>query len=212
MSDPPSPAPDRPDFEEEVWRAEVPLVRCGHRGYAGNEPFASPALGRFSPIVGADGARLPVLYAASSVRGALSETVFHDVLPGGTLDVTRLRDRQLSRLRAMRPLRLASLTSLGLKRLGLRRQQLIDSSPAAYPLTAAWAHAAHDDERGFDGLAWVSRMDDTARAVMLFGDRVTSADLVLDGPADDLDRGDGFDEVLAIAETLRVVVLGLPFT
>lgn len=60
---------------------------------------------RFSPIQRRDGTTIPVLYGASTLAGAIMETVFHDVPTppvGYILDIDRLRDQNLvvSRVRS----------------------------------------------------------------------------------------------------------------
>ena len=67
------------------------------------------------------------------------------------------------------PIRLAMLAGLGLRRLGVRRRDLIASGPGSYGLTAAWALALNGCLAAPSGLPWTSRQDDTASALLLFG-------------------------------------------
>ena len=80
---------------------------------------------RFSPLRRPDGAIIPVLDGASTLAGAIMETVFHDVPtpPGGyILDIEDLREQDLvvSRVRPKRRLQAVDLSTKGLKRLGLQ--------------------------------------------------------------------------------------------
>lgn len=157
---------------------------------------------------------VPILYAAATEQGALSETVFHDVPSGGGLiDRTRLRGRRLFKMSPVRDLALASFTGHGLRRLGVTRSDMVECGPKHYPETVVWAEAVHrDPARAWDGITWMSRQDDTSRAVVLFGDRVSHDDLHL--TADDtssLDAGRTFDKIARIAADLNIAITGLPF-
>jgi hypothetical protein len=87
---------------------------------------------RFSPIRRPDGITIPVLYGASTLAGAMMETVLHDVPTppdGYILDIESLREQNLvvSRIRPKRRLPTVDLSTKGLKRLGLQRTDLIDT-------------------------------------------------------------------------------------
>lgn len=119
------------------------------------------------------------MYAAGDDDGALSETVFHDVPvrgPGKQIIETALADRLLSTVTASRDLRLADLRDDGLSRLQVSRAELIESDPRSYRETALYSQAVHAHPTRFDGMVWVSRQRATSLAVLLFGDRLTSAD------------------------------------
>ncbi|HET7326208.1 MAG TPA: hypothetical protein VFJ14_02885, partial [Nocardioidaceae bacterium] len=76
-------------------------------------------------------------------------------------------------------LRLVDLTSEGLRRLDVSRARLIESDARCNAETAAWAQALHAHREHVDGLTWVYRQDDTSRALVLFGDRVEVAELLV---------------------------------
>lgn len=165
------------------WEAHRPLRRCFPSRWGPLSFFPGGAGGaRFSSFVPAgESEPLPVLYTASSDDGALSETVLRDVPVRGLKRIFRsaTRDRALVELLCTRRLRLADCTSVGLRRLGVSRSELIESDRRAYPVTALWARAIHADPERFDGIVWVSRQHDTSLAVMLFGDRVRADELDL---------------------------------
>ena len=54
---------------------------------------------------------------------------------------------------------------------------LIDTPKSTYSQTVTWAQAIHVTHSDADGLAWTSRQCDPAICIVLFGDRVTEADL-----------------------------------
>lgn len=135
---------------------------------------------RFSPITNKNGHPIPTIYAGSSMDCALMETVFHDVphSPGfNSFDEQKLANHVHSKLKLKRTVSLIDLSSLALRRLGLKRNQLIDTEKDVYPATRAWACAVHRICEYAQGLFWVSRQDDTARAMMLFGDRLSKQTL-----------------------------------
>ena len=72
-------------------------------------------------------------------------------------------------------LRLANLTTDGLRRLKVPKAELIASAPIDYPNTARWAEAIHHQHPDVDGLYWMSRQRDRDHALMLFGDRAGGA-------------------------------------
>jgi hypothetical protein len=75
-----------------------------------------------------------------------------------------------------------------------------------YPQTRIWARAAHT--AGYDGIGWMSRRDNSARAYMLFGDRVQESDLeVVPGSGLVFASGDGFNWLVNTCAPLKVDVL-----
>ena len=218
--------PDPPDVAQlraldpltTTWAAGTPIHRCYDVAWASaRSPSAGDAArrGRFHPFtpVGST-ADLPVLYGASDADGALSETVFHDLpvrASGKHVPKARLNHRLLVVLEPTRSLLLADLTSHGLSRLSVSRNELIESGPRSYPGTALWARALHAALPQVDGLTWVSRQHDTSRCVVLFADRVAVTDLEL--PEDDiplpLGMGRGLDLVAGAANRAGITIIGL---
>lgn len=130
---------------------------------------------RFSPIRDAKGDLIPTLYAAASFDTAVMESAFHDVshAPGFKHYEKRKLEGQLhSEVQVKRELKLADLSSVPLRKLGVQRKQLIDTEMDQYPTTRRWAEAIHAQHPDIQGLSWISRQDDSARAVKLFGDRM----------------------------------------
>lgn len=166
---------------------------------------------RFSPIKDADENPIPTLYAGVTKDCALMETVFHDVpfTPGfKTVDKTKILDQVYSELEVITELELLDLASVALRKLGISRTQLIDSEKEQYPYTRKWAEALYSQSPQAQGLSWISRQDDTARSVMLFGDRVAVGSLRSNGETLSLiDDPDTRDDVLDLATRLGVLIV-----
>lgn len=166
---------------------------------------------RFSPVRSAADVSIPTLYGGTSFDCAAMETVFHDVpfAPGlKTFDRAKLANQVYSLVTPKRDLALADLSSTALRSLGLRRGDLIDTEKDRYPGTRQWAEAIHAQCPSIEGLCWVSRQDDRARAVVLFGDRIPVRDLALASVTrsvlTDLDL---FSDLLALADLIGVDVV-----
>ena len=176
------PEPPALDPLASVWTAGRPLFRVHHHGFGPGAFNPGGGRGRFHPFSDANGVLVPTLYAADTVDGALSETVFRSVPvqgPARRVAAARLAPLRLSVLAPERDLLLAALHGHGLRRLGVTRRGLIDTEASHYRRTAAWAAALHAAPVAFDGLEWVSRQHDVSRAVVLFGDRVAAGELAL---------------------------------
>lgn len=164
---------------------------------------------RFSPIRSAAKKPIPTLYAASTLEGALMETVFHDVpTPPADyiLDIERLPELGL-RVSIIRPkgeLHVIDLSTKGLQRLGLQRTQLVDTPVTAYPAARRWAEWLHDAERGAQGLLWTSRKDDAAKAMMLFGDRVQEKEFVVELDREPVHESPYLEQLLTLAEHIGI--------
>ena len=144
-----------------------------HPGVDGAGLLCKPT--RFAPIRDRLGAVVPYLYGGETLDCAIFETVFHDVpidAAAKFVDLAAFARRGHGELVPDRDLRLIDLTTDGLHRLRLPKQELIDSPSRDYPSTARWAEALHHQFPDLDGLLWMSRQRDQDRALLLFGDRV----------------------------------------
>ncbi|HBO0859739.1 RES family NAD+ phosphorylase [Pseudomonas aeruginosa] len=194
-----------------VSRAQV-LHRVHSDAYAGGQ--FNPGLkgnARFSPIRNAHGDSIPTIYAAGTFDAALMESVFHDVPHAAgfkQFDKRKLEGQVHSRIEATQDLKLADLTNKPLRKLGPTRKQLIDTEKNQYPQTRAWAEAIHAGHPDIQGLYWISRQDDSAHAVMLFGDRVPDGALQQVGDSRSLLQDEqAYGEVLGVAEVIGVVIV-----
>ena len=153
---------------------------------------------------------MPALYAATTVAGALSESVFHDVPyrgRGKRILAGRLAGLALSTLIVVEPIRLALVAGLGLRRLGMRRRDLVEGGPGSYVQTAGWALALHGCPAAPAGLLWTSRQDDTANALVLFGGRVSGGGLLVASDPLPLDTGPGLALVDDAATLAAITVV-----
>jgi hypothetical protein len=133
---------------------------------------------RFAPIRDASGKVVPYLYGGSTLDCAIFETVFHEVpidAQATFVDLADFAQRGHGELTPSRDLKLVDLTSDGLRRLKVSKEELITSPAREYVATARWAEALHRQFREVDGLVWMSRQRDRDRALVLFGDRARSA-------------------------------------
>jgi hypothetical protein len=194
----------------ETWQAGVPWLRCHHVELGASEFNPGLGGGRFHPFAGRDGRVVPSLYGASTLDGALSETIFHAVPlrgPARAIRRSSLRPMVVSTLVARRDLRLAQLHGHGLRRFGVSRRDLIDCEADQYVTTRRWARALHGSAAHVDGLVWISRLHDTARSLMLFGDRVMRRDLMVSEAPQPLYFPPGFDDVQRAAEEADITII-----
>lgn len=166
---------------------------------------------RFSPIQDDQGQPVPTLYCGTTMACALMETVFHDVPHTAgfkSFDKGKLAGHVHSTVEVVKLLQLVDLASVPLRKLGVTRKQLIDSEKEQYPATRRWAEAIHRQCPQAHGLSWVSRQDDSARAVALFGDRIPQGALrAKSAPSSLLQDGNAYDAVLELAERIGVDIV-----
>jgi hypothetical protein len=197
---------------EDIWPAGRPIIRCHNIALGATEFNNSNDSRRFRPVTN-KGAIVPTLYGADLVKGALSESVFHDVPirgKGRRIQRKALVPMMRSTTIPERDLRLVKLHSDGLKRLGVTHAELIETSARQYPRTVAWGQALYD-LGDFDGLVWRSRQFNDSYAVMLWGDRVKRRkDIDVDdaNPPLSLYLGAGFDQVQQLADDCLITVVG----
>jgi hypothetical protein len=163
------------------WKKDEPIHRVHLDLYKGNQFNPGKGNARFSPIKDAKGNSIPTLYGGNTFDCAAMESVFHDVpfAPGTKIyDKHKLDGQNYSVLASTADLSLADLSSKALRRLGIKRNELIDTEKDRYPDTRLWAEAIHTQYPDVQGLSWVSRQDDQSRAIVLFGDRIDPALLV----------------------------------
>ncbi|MEH0109012.1 RES family NAD+ phosphorylase [Tersicoccus sp. MR15.9] len=176
------PAPPDP-FEPriDVLTAGSRLIRVFSTGADRTAATFNPGFGAPTRFAFFGDPPVPVLYAGGTEEAAVAETVLHDIpVDGGDVYPEDYRDLAAAALVTGRDLRLAAFHGLGLRRLNVTAGQLTDTSSAHYPDTVAWARAAHayrDDDGSLDGICWTSRQCNSAKAYVLFGDRVGSDDL-----------------------------------
>jgi RES domain len=177
--------------------AGTELLRVYDRrwGPLGFNPTASSA--RFRPITDADRTIVPSAYLASDEETAIAESVLRGVSALARGGIRRriyafeVDPLDMCRLRLERPVRVARLHGLGLTRLGLRREDVIDCDEAEYPYTAEWAQAIWGARSRPHGIAWTSRQNDSGRAYVLWEGRVKRGTLTDPYAAVRFDRDPG---------------------
>lgn len=166
---------------------------------------------RFSPLQDDQGQPIPTLYGGTTMDCALMETVFHDVPHTAgfkSFDKEKLVGQVHSIVEVAQPLQVVDLTSVSLHKLGITRKQLIDTEKDQYPATRKWAEALRRQCQDAQGLSWVSRQDDSARAVVLFGDRIPGGALKPQGASRSLvNDGNAYDAVLDLADRIGVAII-----
>jgi hypothetical protein len=193
------------------WGAGATMHRVHETIYTVDQFNPSPkGNARFSPIHDPSGSVIPTLYAATTPRGALMESVFRDVpYRAGFKNVAlkRLEGRVCSTLLFQKDFQLLDLSKVALRGIGIQPRQLIDTTKEHYPVTRGWAeqlYAAHPHVQGF---LWSSRQDDRALAVVLFGSQVQASDILdrkLSRPL--IKNGVPEDFVLQLATDLKVLL------
>ncbi len=175
VPDPPVPL----NLAVEVWPAGTEIVRVHSLARPPSAFNAAPGLARFRPVTGTAGAVVATLYGGEAVEAAFAETVFHDLVPGArrSLPFARIEQRAVSWFELTRDLRLAQLHGFGLLRAGVKASELTDTPPRTYARTAPWGQAIYEHPERVDGIAWMSRQFNSQRALLLWGDRVSEADV-----------------------------------
>ena len=166
---------------------------------------------RFSPLRVSDGAVVPTMYAGTTLAVALMETVLHDVPSPSAGFILPLKPatetRRVAQLKFRENVHLADFTSLGLRKLGLRRQDVIDCDKRAYPSIrklAEWAYANRPD---LQGIAWTSRQDDRAQAVVLFEPRLPPELLLAASSEQRFDEGPHLATLVDLVDRLGASLL-----
>ena len=116
-------------------------------------------------------------YLATDYECAVHETIFHDVpidQPHKTVGIDNVKPLAHSLVKLKRDISLVPLFAPDL----VARADLMDTTAAAYKVTAQWALAIHQSRPDADGLIWTSKRCDPQQALLLFGDRVSESDLI----------------------------------
>ena len=187
------------------------LIHRVHHFQFGGAQF-NPGYGdaRFSPIQDADSKPIPTMYAGTTFECAVMETIFHDVPYTSDLKTyqkSKLKNQVYSQLTVLKKLTLVDLSTVALRKLGLQRNQIIDTESVTYPRTRAWSEAIYQQCPSAQGLSWVSRQDDRARAFVFFESRLPTSPFVPDPPK--LLTGDipTYDALLDLADLIGLNII-----
>lgn len=156
---------------------------------------------RFAPIKDYAGKCVPSLYAGSTLRATIHETIFHDIPAEAdikTVPLQKVEQRSHAELKMVRKLKLVELRNVNLNAWKITRRDLIASNPTLYEVTAKWAEKIHHQFLDADGLVWTSNQCDPDDAYLFFGDRVTACDFSVaclrEGATDESFRKDVVEE------------------
>jgi hypothetical protein len=153
---------------------------------------------------------VPVLYAAETEEAAVAETLLRNIpVAGGLLAYGDYKSKVMAAFTSRREIRLASFLGSGLRTLRVEARQLTDTPGESYPQTRKWAEAAHG--AGYEGIAWMSRRNNSDRAYMFFGDRLTSGDFeVVPGSGRIFALGPGQDWLIDLCSPMHIDVMPAP--
>jgi hypothetical protein len=158
-----------------TWAAGKPIYRIHSAHFTATHFNPGQGSARFSPMRNG----VPTLYGGASTAVAVMETVFHD-LPvdsaGIPFDLGRLEGKVHSVVKPVVDLNLADLNPKTLRKMGVKRAELLDSPAEQYVFTQEYSVAIYHAYPDVHGLQWSSRQHGDL-ALMLFGDRVTSEQL-----------------------------------
>lgn len=153
-----------------VWPAGKPIYRIHSAEFTAVQFNPGKGSARFSPMSNA----VPTLYGGVSTGVAVMETIFHDLPPnsvGAPYDLGKLEKLVYSVVRTGEDLALVDLNPRTLRKMGVTRADLLDSTADQYVFTQEYSVAIHQAHPGAQGLQWSSKQHGDI-ALMLFGDRV----------------------------------------
>ena len=142
----PSASPTVPSkIKPTAWGSGQTMYRVQEAIYAVDQFNPSPkGNARFSPILDPSGNVIPTLFAATTPRGALMESVFRDI-PYRTgfkhVDAKRLKGKLCSTLLFQTDFQLLDLSKVALRGLGIPPRQLIDHYKGTLPSDARTGRA-----------------------------------------------------------------------
>lgn len=153
---------------------------------------------------------VPALYTAGTEEAAVAETLLRNIpVAGGLLAYGEYKTKVMAGVTSRREIRLASFLGTGLRALRIEAHQLTDTPGESYPQTRKWADAAH--RAGFEGIAWMSKRNNSDRAYMFFGDRVTANDFdVVPGSGRIFAAGSDQDWLIDLCSPMHVDVMPAP--
>ncbi|MRT04156.1 RES family NAD+ phosphorylase [Ewingella americana] len=158
------------DVNFTTWPAGRPFHRIHSKKFRATEFNLGKGNARFSPMSNG----IATLYGAESCAVAVMETFFHD-LPtssqGAPFDLANLDGLVHSIIKAKTDLYLADLNPRTLRKMGVSRADLLDSSADHYIFTREYSLAIHRQYPDAHGLMWSSKQHG-GTAMMLFGDRI----------------------------------------
>ncbi|MBS9430262.1 RES domain-containing protein [Photorhabdus luminescens] len=157
-----------------IWKAGKPIYRLHHEAFSAIQFNPGYGSGRFNPIKATG-----TLYGAENFSTVALETLFHDVgspSEGLPFDCGSLNQKVYSVIEPVTDLVLVELNARTLRRWGVTKSQVINSTADKYPFTQRLAAKIHNQHLEAQGLQWSSKQGD-GMAIMLFEDRVNKNSL-----------------------------------
>jgi hypothetical protein len=99
------------------------------------------------------------------------------------------------------------LTTVGLRRLGLARCDVVDSDQVDYPITRQLSAWLYENKPDAQGICWISRQNDEGRAMVLFEPRLRSVKLAVDTEDEIFTDWPHLDVLLTLAERMGASVI-----
>ncbi|WP_053115789.1 RES family NAD+ phosphorylase [Winslowiella iniecta] len=189
-----------------TWSVGKPIYRIHSVHYKAIQFNPGKGDARFSPMSNG----VPTLYGGANTGVAVMETLFHD-LPadsaGEPFDLSKLEGMVHSVMKPAINLNLADLNPRTLRKMGVKRHQLLDSPADQYVFTREYSVAIYQAYPDAHGLQWSSKQHgDTA--LMLFGDRVRPEHLEVEIESEILLESETVIEVIeSEADQLGIVLI-----
>jgi len=180
------------DIALELVELEVASLYRISKHDSGEPYFGRSAGNRFDDHSLPASGRFGTSYMATSLCGALAETVLHDLMPQAghfIVPPDELESKYLVRFEGA-SLRLAKLTGIALKRI-VGSSEI--STVLPYDLPQSWAIALHAHPAKVDGILYMSRQLNDDKAVVVFDRAKRKFNTAVYTP---LPGAPGFDEVI----------------
>lgn len=150
------------------------------------------------------------LYGGASISVAVMETIFHD-LPSSSVgtpyDLSKLEGLSHSAVKPCQDLHLVNLDPKTLRKMGVKRADILDSSADQYVFTREYSVAIHQAYPAAQGMQSSSKQHG-GTVLMLFGDRVKSSHLEVDIESERVLESDAVMDVIEEeADQLGVVLI-----
>ncbi|MDN4625617.1 RES family NAD+ phosphorylase [Erwinia sp. PsM31] len=189
-----------------VWEAGKRIYRIHSAAFRAAQFNPGKGSARFSPMING----VATLYGGVSTAVAVMETLFHDLPPdssGAPYDLARLYGKVHSVIEPRVDLNLVDLNPKTLRKMGVNRASLLDSTADQYIYTREYSLAIYQACPQAHGLQWSSRQHgDTA--LMLFNDRVKAEQLYTEVESERILDSDSVMTVIELeADQLGIVLL-----
>lgn len=157
------------------------VFRCHSLDIAGNafNTRRRPA-GRFTPVISPEGETIPTLYAAESFDAAVYETVLRqERSPESIVQNSVVNTVGVSQISVCRELLMVELFTPELRRWSIDEYKLFSPRKSSLSVCRTLAAGIWRDNPRANGIMWRSRQDSASNAYLVFGDRCSDGDLLV---------------------------------